>query len=61
MNDAKIIYTGYKPRYHQEILHSRLKRFNVIVAHRRIGKTVFALNEKFDKAIRNEKHNPRYA
>lgn len=61
MNASKTIYTGYKPRYHQEILHSRLRRFNVLVAHRRFGKTVFVLNETFDKAIRNQKHNPRYA
>lgn len=61
MNDSKTIYTGYKPRFHQDILHNQLKRFNVVVAHRRLGKTVFALNDKFDKAVRNQKHNPRYA
>jgi len=32
---SKIIYTGYYPRAHQEALHIALRRFNVIVAHRR--------------------------
>ena len=35
----------YKPRPYQLELHNNLKRFNVIVAHRRFGKTVFAVNQ----------------
>lgn len=55
------IYTGYLPRPHQETLHSKLKRFNIIVCHRRFGKTVFAVNETIDQALRCMKKNPQYA
>lgn len=62
MNEAiNKIYTGYLPRAHQDQLHRSLKRFNVLVCHRRFGKTVFAVNEIIDQAIRNEKRNPQYA
>lgn len=57
----KKVYTGYMPRTLQEGLHNQLKRFNVIVCHRRWGKTVFSLNEMIDKALRNTKRNPQYA
>jgi len=53
--------TGYTPRPHQAWLHSVLRRFNVLVCHRRFGKTVFALNEMIDQGFRCDKHNPRYA
>jgi len=53
--------TGYKPRKHQEMLHRKLKRFNVLVCHRRFGKTVFSINEMIDQALRNKRHNPQYA
>lgn len=55
------ITTGYNPRPLQEILHKSLKRFSVIVCHRRFGKTVFSLNEMIDRALRNSKKNPQYA
>lgn len=57
----QVITTGYKPRFHQEILHSKLNRFNVIVCHRRFGKTVFSINEMIDQALRQTKRNPHYA
>lgn len=55
------VSTGYKPRQLQAELHRKLKRFNVLVAHRRFGKTVFCINETIDKALRCDKPNPRYA
>jgi len=55
------INTGYFPRPHQEYLHQRLKRFNVLVCHRRFGKTVFSINELLDKAFRCPRKNPQYA
>ncbi len=61
MAEEKRIYTGYHPRTQQELLHSNLKRFNVLVCHRRFGKTVFAVNELIDQAVRCEKRNPQYA
>ena len=36
-------------------------RFVVGVAHRRMGKTVAALNELIKRAMQNDKQNPRYA
>lgn len=58
---VQVISTGYVPRKHQHILHSKLQRFNVIVCHRRFGKTVFSINEMVDQALRQTKRNPHYA
>jgi hypothetical protein len=41
MATAETLVPLYVPRPHQAALHRRLKRFNVLVAHRRFGKTVF--------------------
>ncbi len=53
----------YAPREHQLKVHELLEkqRFSVVVAHRRFGKTVAALNHIIKSAILNEKENPRYA
>jgi len=56
-----IVNTGYKPREHQGLLHRALKRFNVLVCHRRFGKTVFTANEKIDRATRCPHKNPQFA
>lgn len=56
-----VIHIPYTPRPFQKELHASLKRFNVLVCHRRFGKTVFALNELIKKAIENEKIKPSYA
>ena len=53
--------TGYMPRKLQQYLHNNLKRFNVLVCHRRFGKTVFSINEMIDRGLRNQLHNPQYA
>lgn len=55
------ISTGYVPRPIQLQLHRQLKRFNVLVCHRRFGKTVFCINEMIDRGLRCKKPNPRYA
>lgn len=39
----------------------KLNRFNVLVCHRRFGKTVFSVNQVIDSAVRNTKRNPQYA
>lgn len=54
------ISTGYAPRAGQVLLHKRLKRFNVLMLHRRFGKSVFAINEMIDQALRNMKPYPVY-
>ena len=35
----------YKPRPYQLEVHNSLKRFSVLVCHRRFGKSVLAINE----------------
>lgn len=59
--NAKVIKTGYTPRPLQAKLHRSFRRFNVAVCHRRFGKTVLAINELLDQAVRNPLHNPQYA
>jgi phage terminase large subunit len=54
------ISTGYSPRVLQQQIHSSLKRFNVLVCHRRFGKTVLCVNELIDRCILNNLPNPRY-
>lgn len=58
---TKKVRTGYKPRPLQNQLHNNIKRFNVLVCHRRFGKTVLAVNEIIDRALQNPLRNPRYA
>lgn len=52
---------GYTPRPFQAMLHNRLKRFNVLVCHRRFGKTVFSIMEMIDRALRCDLKNPQFA
>lgn len=65
MSQAKTIETGYVPRPGQAELHALLRRFNVLVAHRRFGKTIFAVNEKIDRGLRlytsRKLARPRYS
>lgn len=51
----------YRPRPLQRELHDSLDRFNVIVCHRRFGKTVFAINEAIKAAFTTQHKNPRIA
>jgi len=58
---ADVIDLGYRPRELQAILHARLKRFNVLVCHRRFGKTVFSIMEMIDRGLNCDLKNPQYA
>jgi hypothetical protein len=51
----------YVPRPFQAVLHAGLKRFNLLVCHRRFGKTVFSIMEMIDRGLRNDLRNPQYA
>lgn len=55
------IKTGYSPRPIQLLLHETLRRFNVLVCHRRFGKTVLAVNQIIHRAMSNSLRNPQYA
>ena len=59
MSDLRVS-TGYQPRTLQAKIHRALKRFNVLVCHRRFGKTVLSINELIDQALRCELPSPRY-
>lgn len=53
----------YEPRELQRKLHNEmaLKRWGVVVCHRRFGKTVWAINHILRAALMCEKNNPRLA
>lgn len=61
MTNKLIIESKYYPRPLQAELHKKLRRFNVLVLHRRFGKTVFAINEIKDQGLKLRKFNPQYA
>lgn len=56
------IVIPYKPRETQLAIHKLMDehRFGVVVAHRRLGKTVSAINHLIKAAIENQKEAPRY-
>ena len=56
---TKTISTGYTPREHQHGLHLALKRFNVIVCHRRFGKTILGINHAIHRLLTCDKPMPR--
>lgn len=55
------IVIPYKPRDLQLEIHNNLKRFNVLVCHRRFGKTVLCINEQIKRAAMCRKDRPRFA
>lgn len=44
-DDTQQIIIPYKPRWYQLQVHREMQRFNLLVFHRRAGKTVLAINE----------------
>ena len=55
------ITINYKPRKHAEAYHNRTERFAVLVAHRRFGKTVAAINDLIRACFSVDKDNVRVA
>lgn len=51
----------YLPRQVFRPFHLRSKRWFLLVAHRRAGKTVAAVNDLIEKALYNTREAPRYA
>lgn len=49
-----VVETGYRPREHQKYLRKQMRRFNVLVCHRRFGKTVFAINEQIENIVKKK-------
>jgi phage terminase large subunit len=62
MPEVARVQIPYKPRPQQLIIHDAMegKRFGVIVCHRRLGKTVLAVNELIKGALTCQKERPRY-
>jgi len=60
---SDVIDTGYRPREPQKLIHQMVKnnRFTVVVAHRRMGKTVSAINQLIHSSLLCDKPNPRFA
>lgn len=51
----------YQPRDLQWEIHDNLRRWNVVVCHRRFGKTVLAVNQLIKSMSECEKDRPRFA
>ena len=53
---------NYAPRKEQWAIHEALsrKRFVLVTAHRRMGKTLAGINHMIRAAVENKKKNPRY-
>ena len=60
---SNVLDTGYRPREPQKLIHQMVKdnRFTVVVAHRRMGKTVSAINQLIHSSLLCDKPNPRLA
>ena len=56
-----LIELPYRPRALQQVLHRRMRRFNVIVCHRRFGKSVLGVNHLIRAAARSPFPRPRFA
>jgi len=54
------VSTGYTPREWQNEVHAAMRRFNVLVCHRRSGKTTMCINELIDQGLRNPRRHPKY-
>lgn len=59
--ETNVIDTGYVPHPFQKRIHMNLKRWSVLVCHRRFGKTVLAVNTLIDAAARCSRQDPRFA
>ena len=55
------VSTGYKPRPLQKAIHKSLKRWNVLVCHRRFGKSVMSINQLIHSALSFKGKNGRFA
>lgn len=56
-----VVEIPFDPRPRQLEIYRKLKRFNVLVCHRRFGKTVLCINKLISSALKNTRERPRYA
>jgi len=57
---AKAVNTGYVPHCYQAEIHRNLKRFSVLVCHRRFGKTYLAINTLLNEALVADRKDSRF-
>lgn len=58
--EAQVITTGFIPRPIQAQLYRKVMRFNVLVCHRRFGKSMWEINRQIDAGLRLDRSHPRY-
>lgn len=56
-----LIELPYRPRKLQALLHRKMRRFNVVVSHRRFGKSVLGINHLIRAAASSDLPRPRFA
>lgn len=56
-----VVEIPFEPRPGQLAVYRRLKRFSVLVCHRRWGKTVLCINKLISSALKNQRDRPRFA
>ncbi|QIG66114.1 terminase large subunit [Ochrobactrum phage vB_OspP_OH] len=56
--EARVVTIPYIPRRHFLPLHQSKRRFKFVVAHRRAGKSVAAINEMIKQALLNQRKDP---
>lgn len=57
---AATVEIPYTPHQWQTYIHEHLRRFSVLVCHRRFGKTVLAINTVIDAAVKCREVDGRY-
>lgn len=60
MINAVAVNTGYVPHKYQAEIHQNMRRFSVLVCHRRFGKTYLAINALIDAILRYPKNDGRF-
>ena len=58
---TKFVDMGYSARAWQKLVHSNFKRWNVLICHRRSGKTILGIMQLIDAALRTKKKNAQFA
>jgi phage terminase large subunit len=57
----KLVQSDYQPRPQFIPFHNRSERFAILVAHRRAGKTLGAINDLIKRAVETPRTDARYA
>lgn len=57
---SQVVDLGYRPHQWQTDAHAKLRRFSVVVAHRRFGKTYMAVRTVMHAALKTQKEAARF-